>query len=254
MKELVQRNRLAMNLLLVATLAMLWALRSVGVEPLETARAIYDWGMKAQVELPKEQQIDLQLVDPEAGFYFLPRDILQKADAVIRLLEALGLEYHWSERSYLVDSTRALRAQVRESGVAEDATFEELRAALKPRVSLSSIEISASIAELLFGYLGAALALLLLLISNAAAMRLRITQGDHAGYDWLFFHPGFLGPGLCIIWLMSPIATLAVYVMTQGTVVCAHVVIGVCYVAGISWLLKRLRPVRTALLEHVKAA
>ncbi len=260
MKEIIQRNRLAMSILLIVTLSMVLALitESKNKDPIRIARAIQHWGMKAQIDMPKEQQNDLRLVDSEAGFYLLPINILANAEAVVRSLEERGLEYKTYERSNLVESIRELRAQLKKSGAAKDTTFAELRAGLKPSMSLSSVKITASSLELMLLYFCAVLFLLLLLLSNTAAMQLRVRLGDRDGYDWLFFHPGRLGPGLFVIWLASPVFILTFYIFSKPIVIIFGYIyglvlfaFGVCYVFILIVLIKKLRPIRKELLKEI---
>jgi hypothetical protein len=141
-----------MNVLLLLTLAMLWATIPRTADPLKTAQALAESADRAQSDIPEAERISTRMVDAEAGFYYLPKQVLATGDHVVKLLESKGLGYHWQDRGQVVSHIRELKNLIRQSGAGDDASFEDVAAGLEPRVSVSSLGVSASASQIMIGY------------------------------------------------------------------------------------------------------
>lgn len=275
MKELVDRVHASMNLLLVATVLVLWALSS-DTDVVAVAKQIADGGAKVLQSALIEPTDNASLlflsrytgtgleqtvarVDREG--FDADRDALLKStkvETILGIYEALGpsstarlqSELERKKQEYearegipvsgrammdavfaglkkIPDPTElevrkalgALRDTYARSELPRDATLGELSEKVKAQVDLPVVDLSVPVEKAVYVFSTGSTILLLYIVSSVRAIRFWTERhrGAEEGGDWIFFHPGWLGPVLGIAWLSAPGVTVGLAVIWRIT-------------------------------------
>ncbi len=225
MESLADRARAVMNLILLGTIALLWAVTRPSPEVLGLSQRIleYEWWPNGVTLSEPTKRYRGYVFADDAPF---DRDTLVRQ---VRIGDLAGLltpitvqqsiEVTGEARpdklaklEELAVSVRAFDAIYRDSGLSSDATVADLERVAKPRIELPIVEASVVTSEAVRSIAIAMLPMLLYLVSISQAIRFNVVdrQADPSeAADWLFLHPGYLGPALGIAWLLfSPILLL----------------------------------------------
>lgn len=235
MDAIVQRTRLAMNLQLLSALFMLWTLQHEEIDVIGVGMSATDecTFFSSRLELPAQFKtfIRYELAD---GTAYDKRGLIgsTRVDHILGIQGSItsnfteefneisddaGRESLYESLSHLRSAIQRIENAHSRTGLPPHVTLAQLDEALKTSVRLPVINESVSVSSAVFVFGTALLALSAYLLSCSQAIRVAAaTKKDEKGNDWLFFHPGWLGPTLGVIWLAAPPLALLVMAIVHS--------------------------------------
>ncbi len=147
----------------------------------------------------------------------------------------------------LSESLSLLDKLYREARLGSQATFAELAEASRARVQIPVIG-EAVYTEKAAKVLGTAiLVLLVYLVSLLSALMASIDRSfEENAMDWIFFHPGFLGVTLGLIWLCLPSVIMLIAIIRQTVSLLFGTALVIGQVTSAGWAIYKSMMVRKA--------